>query len=198
MPFVPSFVRSSVRSETRSTSNTAAASSDGSTGRRKTATPRRNLAPHGRRRFAADNGCRLVDGREPPHPGRVDQLPADRANVHSLVLGDVPPVPSLRGKLDGVPLGVFLELVSVGPDPGLDPVAVFVPGGDLHHLDLVLEGYAGGFWFDGVVLLCLAAASFVVAVAVVVFPGDVVVVVVACSPLVAALPWLVVLVLVIA
>jgi hypothetical protein len=86
----------------------------------------------------------------------MDEFSRNGANVHSLVLRYIPPVPSLRRKLHSVALGIFMQLKAVAPDPTTDPLGVFGSHGDWndayvflkHNTSRLLLGFAFvGVWF---------------------------------------------------
>merc|ERR1711935_757835 len=71
------------------------------------------------------------------------QFTTGRANVHSLVLGNVPPVPAFRSEFYRISLGIFLEFVPVTPYSRFDSVAVFVSSRNGKNFHFVLEGNLG-------------------------------------------------------
>lgn len=71
------------------------------------------------------------------------QLPGRGADVHSLVLCDGSPVPTLSGKLKGVPRCHSLKLPLVRPKAVLDAVRVLRSHRDWDNRDSVTKGDAG-------------------------------------------------------
>ena len=62
---------------------------------------------------------------------RMDQLAADRADEHSVVLHDVAPIPVLCRKLDDVAVGIVANLGPRRPQAGGDAGGVLGSHGDL-------------------------------------------------------------------
>ena len=77
---------------------------------------------------------------------RMDQLAADRADEHSVVLHDVAPIPVLGGKLDDVAVGIVANLGPRRPQAGGDAGGVLGSHG-------VLDDGDGGGESDGSLLL---------------------------------------------
>ena len=76
----------------------------------------------------------------------MDELPADGADEHAVVLDDVAPVPVLGGKFQDVAVGVVSNFGFGGPKPGGDAGGVFGAHGYLY------DGYRRRE-FDGFLLL---------------------------------------------
>lgn len=94
----------------------------------------------------------------------MDKLTTDRANVHTFVLCDVLPVPSLCREFKSVALGVLVQFIAVGPDAGLYPFGIFCAHGDRNDRYLITKGDPGGLFLLLVLMLMFLYRSVVVCV----------------------------------
>jgi hypothetical protein len=89
------------------------------------------------------NRCPSFEGRflgsEVLAVNRMDEFSRNGANVHSVILRYIPPVPSLRSKLDSIALRIFVQLKAVTPDPTAHSLAVLIPHGDWNDRDIVVK-----------------------------------------------------------